>query len=301
MLTTSAAGAVLSDVMVLKDGTLNGITAALEDVCADTAVPSLTSEILLVTPSMAEAWLAARHPNRRIVPARVKELADLMRLGAWRLNGEAIVLDDHGVLLDGQHRLSAVLQLDTAVPFLVVRGVPLEAQTTLGQAIQRSRADILAMHGEASNKTLAGALAVLWRYDHQLLMAPKRCFLAQQTLEILLRYPNLSASMSWGLSVRQWLPGSVGSAMHYLMNKRDAALAKHFFSRLRDGIALTSDSPLYALRERLIAARTRLPRLSQWVYALWVIKSWNAMRLGGTPPALPWQPEVDPARFPQIQ
>jgi hypothetical protein len=295
MLTTSAAGAVLDDVLAPE----HDPTSALEALYPDVQTPVLTSEVLLVTRAMAEAWLAARHPNRRILAKRVEELAAIMRQDGWCVNGEPILLDEDGRLLDGQHRLTALVQVGKPLPFLVVTGVPIDVQATLGQAIQRSRADILAMHQQTNTKALAGALGVLWRYDHGLMLEPKRRFFAQHTLEILLRYPGLSASMSWGLSVRRFLPGAVGSAVHYLMSQRDRALAKHVFTRLRDGLELTASDPLHTLRERLIEARTRLPRPQPWILALWCVRTWNAMRNGGSPAHLPWDPQVD--RFPHVQ
>jgi hypothetical protein len=298
MLIPSAAGAVLDDVLAPEHDT----TAALEDMSPEVQTPVLMSEVLVVMPAQAEAWLSARHPNRRLVPKHVEELATIMRQGGWHLNGEALLFDDGGEggrLLDGQHRLAAVVQLGKPVPFLIVRGVSMDAQATLGQALRRSKADILSMHQQASAKTLAGALGVLWRYDHGLMLDPKRTFLAQHTLEVLLRYPGLAASMSWGLSTRKFLPGSVGAALHYLLNQKDAGLAKQVFGRLHDGLELTASDPLHSLREKLIEARTRLPRLPQWVYALWCVRTWNALRNGGGPPTLPWEPQVD--RFPHVQ
>lgn len=295
MLTTSAASAVLDGVLTLE----HDPTAYLEEMAPEVHLPSLTSEVLLVTPDMAKAWLAARHPNRRIVAKRVEELAVLMRQDVWHLNGEPLIFDADGVLLDGQHRLSALVQAGKSVPFLIVRGVSMDAQATLGQAITRSRADILAMHSQANSKCLAGALAVLWRYDHGLMLAPKRSFHAQHTLGMLTRYPGIAASMSWGFSTRKFLPVSLGAALHYVMQQQDAALSKHVFTRLRDGTDLTASDPLHALRERLIEARTRQPRPQPWILALWHVRTWNAMRNGGSPAPLPWEPQVD--RFPHVQ
>jgi VRR-NUC domain-containing protein len=297
MLDRSTATAVLDDVLAPEDDN----TAAREETSLDDAMPVLSAKVLMVTPAIAEGWLTTRHPNRRIVPARVQELAALMRQGAWHLNGESIILDERGTLLDGQHRLSALVQSGTTLPCLVVQGVPVAVQSTLGQAIQRSRADILAMHGEGNSKTVAGALSWLWKYDRGLMGQPKRSYATQDTLTVLLHYPGLAASVSWGRSVQRFLPGSLGGMLHWLFHQRDAALAKHVFQRLKDGLELTSDNPLYALRERLIESRTRLPRPQPWVLALWAIRCWNALRNHGGVPTLPWSPEIDLARFPHVQ
>src|SRR5262249_14749851 len=162
-------------------------------------------------------------------------------------------------------------QYGQPVPFLVVRGVPLAAQATLGQAIQRSRADILAMHGEGSSKTLAAVMSWLWKYDRGLMGHPKRSYAPQDTITELLTYPGIAASVRWGRSVQRFLPASLGGMLYHLMHQRDAALAKHFFTRLRDGLELTASDPLHSLRERLIEARTRLPKPQPWILAVWAI------------------------------
>ena len=46
-----------------------------------------------------------------------------MRNGLWELNGAAIVIDEFGNLIDGQHRLSAVVESGTTQQFVVVRNV----------------------------------------------------------------------------------------------------------------------------------------------------------------------------------
>jgi hypothetical protein len=295
MVDRTTASAVLDD--VLEDP----YTADPSPLCPEVQTPVLTAEVMLVTPAQAEAWLARRHPNRRVTPARVAELAALMRQGCWCLNGEPLLLDERGRLLDGQHRLSALVASGKTLAFLVVQGVPLTAQATLGQAIQRSRADILAMHGEGNSKTVAAAISWLWRYDRGLMGQPKRSFAPQDSVMVLLHYPGVAASVSWGRSVQRFLPASVAAMLHHLMSRRDAALAKHFFMRIRDGLELTTGDPLHALRERLIEARTRLPKVRPWVYALWAIRCWNAMRNHGGVPLLPWSPDIDLARFPHVQ
>ena len=165
---------------------------------------------------MAKAWLAARHPNRRILAKRVDELAALMHQNAWHLNGEPLIFDADDILLDGQHRLRLWCRWANRCHFWLSPGVPIDVQVTLGQAIQRSRGDILAMHGEGNSKTLAASLAWLWKYDNNLMFIPKRSYVAQDTITVLLRYPGIAASVNWGTSVRRFLPASIGGMLHYL-------------------------------------------------------------------------------------
>ena len=83
----------------------------------------LTVTVEHVTPQQAEQWLTRNHHHRPINPKRVAKYAERMTAGEWSLNGKSLTFDHDGVLLGGQHRLSACVQ--SGVPFLtlVVRGL----------------------------------------------------------------------------------------------------------------------------------------------------------------------------------
>lgn len=98
-----------------------------------------------VTPEMAGTWLANNPGNRAIIRARVDHYAALMKAGAWALNGETIVLGPGGELLDGQHRLSAVVAAGVPVPMLVASGVALAARPTIDIGKSRSLPHIVSM------------------------------------------------------------------------------------------------------------------------------------------------------------
>lgn len=83
----------------------------------------LAVSVDVINPSEAEAYLKNNAMHRKIkqkkVDAYMKEMVD----GKWRLNGKALIFDSNGRLLNGQHRLSAVVQSGTTLTTLVVRGV----------------------------------------------------------------------------------------------------------------------------------------------------------------------------------
>ena len=118
--------------------TLNGTAAA------DTAVerarrasrnatlplsgPGPTVTRVLVTPAMAMDWLDnANTSNRKVSDAHVQRLARDMTSGEWKLTHEGIAFDPSGILLDGQHRLWAVVMSETSVEMHVWRNVTREA------------------------------------------------------------------------------------------------------------------------------------------------------------------------------
>ena len=63
-----------------------------------------------VTPDMARTYLKSNTHNRPLDAARVSKYAADMRAGRWLVSPETISFDEHGVLLNGQHRLGAIVE-----------------------------------------------------------------------------------------------------------------------------------------------------------------------------------------------
>ncbi|SPX87637.1 hypothetical protein [Mycobacteroides abscessus] len=103
-----------------------------------------SQSIIYVDPAMARRVLAKNTRNRPISETHVKRLMDEMRSGRWQYNGEGIKWSVDDVLLDGQHRLTALSRMPDdfpALPFLVVRGLPTASQDTMDQGRTRSAGD----------------------------------------------------------------------------------------------------------------------------------------------------------------
>ena len=79
-------------------------------------MPSHTSDIIEVTPEMATEWLKGNTKNRPINEEKVAEYAEKMRLGEWReRHSVPIILQSDGRLINGQHRLYAIIRAGVAV------------------------------------------------------------------------------------------------------------------------------------------------------------------------------------------
>lgn len=90
-----------------------------------------------VTPKMAERWLAKNHPrNRKISSKLVDTFAEDMSAGNWRLTHQGICFDGDGQLIDGQHRLSAVVKSGKTIALVVA----VNDGAQINDPIDRSRA-----------------------------------------------------------------------------------------------------------------------------------------------------------------
>jgi hypothetical protein len=129
------------------------------------------AEVVLVTPAMASALLAKNPKNRNIKAWRVKAFTETMQRGEWQLNNDAIGLNAMGELLNGQHRLTAVVTSGLAQSFLIAYGLTDESQLTMDIGQRRNYADHLVMQGGVKH---AGNLTVGLRVLHYYLRAYAR-------------------------------------------------------------------------------------------------------------------------------
>lgn len=85
--------------------------------------------------------------NRRVSRVTVDRYARMMRAGRWLPTGESVKFTADGRLLDGQHRMHAIIASQQTVALLVVRGVPPESFLVLDTGKPRTIADVLSMSG----------------------------------------------------------------------------------------------------------------------------------------------------------
>jgi hypothetical protein len=101
-----------------------------------------------ITPEIASRYLETAHPTlRKVIRSNVERFATVMRGGCWNQSPDAVAFDIDGSLINGRHRLLAVVKSRVTVPMLVVRELPRRAFESIDIGTCRStRATVLA-HG----------------------------------------------------------------------------------------------------------------------------------------------------------
>lgn len=258
---------------------------------------------IVVTVKMAQEWLETLNThNRPVVASNVLKLVRELRNDYWMVNGETIKFDWNGVLLDGQHRLMAIVESGCPAECLVVYGLDPECFPTLDAGTRRTAGHHVAMLGKSHYNTLGTAITHLRRYERGDLVsttAADRVVSGPEVVETLARYPDLEQSVDWGRSVGKMLSPSLATFFHYVFSRQDAALADAFFEGLANGTGLADTDAVYHLRERLIRARLdRTATLSaRYVMAL-VIKAWRKTVAGEPTRTLRWGENEE---FPAIE
>jgi hypothetical protein len=133
---------------------------ALKAVTLDHPINSkIKYEMVSVTPEIASAWLGQNHGNRNQRRHKVDQYARDLAAGTWMTTGDPIRFDWNDRLIDGQHRLEAVVSSGVTMFTLVVRGLDPRVQDVLDQGAKRSAADALIFNGASGVATIIAAAA----------------------------------------------------------------------------------------------------------------------------------------------
>lgn len=124
--------------------------------------PELKFTTILITPHKAGEWLEkANMRNRKICESVVVIFTRDMINGDWIFNHQPIAFDKHGNLVDGQHRLAAVVRSGVSI-WMVVCFDSTRDGIDIGR--RRSIADIITLqgdHGKVTNFDMATLRAML--------------------------------------------------------------------------------------------------------------------------------------------
>jgi hypothetical protein len=257
-------------------------------------------ETVPVTVDMAEAWLATAVdlPQRGMTKRRVLNYASAMQRGQWRVTHQAIAIDTDGVLIDGQHRLSAVIS--AGLPFVemaVAFDVPRQTFDAIDVGLARTTASTLHIAGFTDANALSAAARSVLAYDS--LAGTRRVphsdsrsaftsidvldFLASPRGEVMATVGALSRGIAISLGrigTRTWM-----MAGFTILAETDPpeSVWQEFTDRMHSGAMLAETSPILSFRRWVGAehgyARVE-PRNRSYVAMAGLIKAWNAYSMG---------------------
>ncbi len=127
----------------------------------------MRSKVQSITPKKAAEYLEANTANRPLSTAVVKSFAEAMTRGDWMVTHQGIAFGSGGVLVDGQHRLAAIVQANIPVEVTVFTDVDEGTFDVLDTGKRRNAADVLALEGEKSVTMLAAMVRTVWLYENR--------------------------------------------------------------------------------------------------------------------------------------
>lgn len=246
----------------------------------------LHSEVELIDPARAAEYLLANCANRPLSPTTVERYAQQMKRGLWRLNGEGIIFDRDGNMIQGQHRMHAIIKSGISQSMLVVRGVETEAFETLDTGLKRSPADVLSLAGiRGDNRRLAAGIracftAAWWAKIPD--VPSWRALSNHDYLRFAEKNPDIIEWTKEFKSHRECskiYPSSFIGPIYVLSLVRGHEFAELFLSRAVSGQMIGHGDPEYTIRERFLRSQSGVSMGSDFALAL-LIKSVNAAATG---------------------
>lgn len=234
-----------------------------------------------VTPEMAKEWLTRNiEHNRNLKERLIGALARDMANGIWMQNGSTIVFDAEHRLVDGQHRLNALVKAGVTVRMLIVTDVMTKTFSTIDQGAKRTAADILHTLGEKDTAVLGSTLQLVWRDQrgHDLFQGNISPSMTEAA-ELINEVPEIRGVVARARPVYGLLPPSVAVWMLWRFEQADKQLAADFYAALASGENLKRGDPRHTLRESLMARKqATLIHVDRKYKAAITIKAWNALR-----------------------
>ena len=121
--------------------------------------------IIIITPEQAKRWLEKNNGggkgNRKFSQRQLACLTDSIFRGQWMLNGETIKIGQDGSVIDGQHRLMAVVRANRPIESLVVFDCDPSAYNTIDKGRARTAGETFRNLDVKNWNSVAAATCVL--------------------------------------------------------------------------------------------------------------------------------------------
>lgn len=257
----------------------------------------LRIETTVVTPDLAQHWLAA-YPyqgQRPVRNHRVTELATYMARGEFEVSEIVIAhVGDHGYLVNGQHRLHAVVESGMPQRMVLIRRIlpDLDAvarvYATFDRPMKRSDADGFRASGLAADVGLtdrqvgklsaiaafvdAGFLRHVQAATYALRSVSRRSELVREWAPEARLYFDAISSAPRG--VHQRLEGASVASVGIVTYRYQQESADAFWPVVAAGVGLEKDSPAYTLLRYLIDNIVMSSTMNRYTRA--VAAAWNA-------------------------
>lgn len=253
---------------------------------------ALKNGLVMVSGEQATAWLEMNVNNRNLRTTWVTALATDMREGRWQVTGDPIKFDTKGVLIDGQHRLHAVVESGLgAVPMFVMTGLETSVRDVVDTGAARGANDVLTFAGLTNTNKLAAAARIFLARENGLLRhastghAANTKWTNPQILEYVQGHPDLPDYVHRGQALSLAVGGRQVAVWAYAAATLDAIdhdawldFESSLLEMRTDGAGDPRATLLKWVQARAVISGNSRQTTSQTLFA--IFRCWNAWRLG---------------------
>ena len=215
-------------------------------------------KVMTVTPELAKEWLTKNiENNRNKSRSKIDAYAKDMRAGRWQLNGEAIRFNQSGKLVDGQNRLSAVIQAGVPVEMCVIIGVSDEVNIYDCGWLRRPE-HVLQMKGVYANHRHFAAARVLFGLISERVSVGEVTQFVEENIEALSDAMALSAKRYNNDRILQ-RANITAAAWVFIVNGYDRGAIDRFFDIATSGFYTDNkETAAIAFRNYVIGGKSQV-------------------------------------------
>lgn len=307
-------------------------TEALEDIASyilelEDRTPDLPDELAIVetwsgwVDAAAAAWFlnlnvtpqkGVAGTNRPQVSGQIRTLALDIINGKWLFNHQGIAFDANGKLIDGQHRLEAILAADALqpgilVPLMITWALPPESNEKIDINARRMPGTFLAMDGFMASNRLATTLQWIKLYgecdfDEPLSVTHWTRRFDVPTLRALSKAHPIASeegvSIGGKFQSKGLLTASAAAAGYTIIRERySPELVADFIDGVLTGANLGEGDARLALRNWAINRRERGQKAVAYVHLAYLLKAFRFFRTQEPTQTLTFKPAVE--KFPR--
>ena len=241
----------------------------------------------LITPELAKKMLEKNTINREINKAGLEFLVNEMTENRFKYNGESIIVSKNGNLMDGQHRLLAIVKSGVSVYINIVDGIEEETMSTIDTGTVRTAASVFSLNGiKSSNYVSAITKQIITKQDtNRRHMNGKKIKESNQELFNFfnMRKETISSMylfcQSLNKSNLKVMSITMAASYLYLFSLEDKR-AKNFIRELYNGNQETSSNAAIKLRDKLANSKISAIKFSKQRERDLVIYCWRKYILG---------------------
>lgn len=215
--------------------------------------------LIPISPTKAKELLAANTHNRNVKEGHVKNLAEDMLAGRWiEKTGESIKISKKGVLLDGQHRLLAVIRANRTIRFEIHEDLDDKIMDVIDSGVKRTAGDAFRLKEIKNASTTPAIIKIVMGGKSGLRQdgVTNSGLTTKKVLEIYYEEPEFWDNVSTNAST--WYKGcrAISQSLfgycfvQVLRNSKKAVRAVEFFKGLATG--KDTESSIVDLRNKLM-------------------------------------------------
>jgi hypothetical protein len=272
------------------------------DVLKHPGLPGIEIYLTEITPQIAKQFLNVNAEGQRNINSDVTaRYAEDMASGSWLFSGAAVLFSDKGELIDGQHRLTAIVDSGLPQLTLVVAGLNQSVLHAIDAGRKKTYGQLLAMKYERpSADAQAATIRAYWYWtignyggravprrpvpsEHANAL-PTNSQLEAARIEVETRLGitfTQAAQVAQQATLRmRGVTGTVWALVWVLLTEYDIDLRERFFHELLVApVSPAADYPINALKNRLGRVR-EAGELDRTMQLYFILKTFNAWRTG---------------------